>query len=116
MAAEAPMTKAAARTWIIFPITAFCNGGTAPENGSSGANGVGLYADSRRREPTCDKRRFVAALRQLNAQTKIVQRGDNRLDSDGVHAAGLGAFRGRAPAAAHPFDLAPEEDALIAAG
>src|SRR5205807_4468445 len=41
---------------------------------------------------------------------------EHRLDADGMHAARLGAFVGRALAAPHPFDAPLEQGALVAAG
>src|SRR6266850_1720352 len=41
---------------------------------------------------------------------------EHRLDADGMHAARLGAFVGRALAAPHPFDAPLEKRALVAAG
>src|SRR3954452_17732540 len=54
---------------------------------------------------------FVA----LDMDAQLTKRGQDRLDADGMHAARVGALRARALAAAHPFHLALEQRALVAA-
>src|SRR3954466_16098783 len=51
----------------------------------------------------------------LDIESQLAKRRQHRLDADGMHATRVGALGAGALAAAHPFDFALEQRALVAA-
>src|SRR2546423_11386590 len=61
-------------------------------------------------------RALDSSLRKSHISKQTSSGREHRLDADGMHAARLGAFVGRALAAPHPFDAPLEKRTLVAAG
>src|SRR2546423_5213797 len=61
-------------------------------------------------------RALDSSLRKSHISKQTSSGREHRLDTDGMHAARLGAFVDRALAAPHPFDAPLEQYALVAAG